>query len=606
MTKCLSFFASYFKKTKKIFFFKTQQQGRKIYVIQEKKKIKMSILLSLHHDMRSVIEGGMLEKIPGADINDRVEVLEYVSTLPYSERIALLMGGLQTGLTLDNTTLRGGADCAESEEVVLAQTAIDEAKEKIKSAVLENSNAHEEFVNAQASSEALQAERDRLNEAIVEKSKQMKNLVMAELLSNKNLAEANKELAAATIRKSEEEKKCELEKAQEVLRLAEEERRRRESEAAEARLQAERERQEAEAAAEQERQAAIEEAENARLRAVAEADRLRQIAVDEAAATAALASEQADQEIQAAKDAEEATKTLVNSKLLQAQDENQDQDEEVAAVVNGVVDKVPELPIESCPAVSQDIETIQLVASQSAEIERLQSELEDTNKKTAILSSWTFQWKDRYNELQRLTGQPEFQEEVSTLEGGGSRARVDKEFRWRMNDLILKESTALKNKLEAMYAQKLEELKVYVFAIPNLTDSQKDEINAIFEEYEKETQKENAWFPQVKLYAGYMKQSFEDFLNNSDVDFSNNAEKLDVLRGGDGEGCVEGEGGGGKGLEGGESGNEKDEKRKSNALYELEKCLSRIQTFAERKANQVVKNCADSYNARVAKYDGGN
>lgn len=578
-------------------------------MIQEKKKIKMSILLSLHHDMRSVIEGGMLEKIPGADINDRVEVLEYVSTLPYSERIALLMGGLQTGLSLDNTTLRGGADCAESEEVVLAQTDIDSAKQRITDAVLEHSNAHDEFVRAQASSEALQAERDRLNEQIVEKSRQMKNLVMAELKSNQNLAEANKELAAATIRKSEEEKKCELEKAQEVLRLAEEERRRRESEAAEARLQAERERQEAEAAAEQERQAAIEEAENARLRAVAEADRVRKIAVDEAAATAALASEQADQEIQAAKDAEEATKTLVTAQL---QAQNEDQDEEVAVVVNGVVDTLPAVPIESCPAVSEDIETIQLVASQSAEItsqsakiERLQSELEDTNRKTATLSAWTYEWKDRYNELQRLKGQPEFQEEVRTLEGGGSRARVDKEFRWRMNDLILKESTALKNKLEAMYAQKLEELKVYVFSIPNLTDSQKDEINAIFVEYEKETQKENAWFPQVKLYAGYMKQSFEDFLNNSDVDFSNNAEKLDVLQGGDGEG-VEGGEGGGKGLEGGESGNEKDEKRKSNALYELEKCLSRIQTFAERKANQVVKNCADSYNARIAKYDGGN
>lgn len=564
----------------------------------------MSVLLSLHHDMRSVIEGGMLEKIPGADINDRVEVLEYVSTLPYSERIALLMGGIQTGLTLHNTTLRGGADCAESEEVVLAQTAIDEAKEKIKSAVLENSTAHEEFVKAQASSEALQAERDRLNEAIVEKSKQMKNLVMAELLSNQNLAKANKELAVATIRKSEEEKKCEVEKAQEVLRLAEEERRRRESEAAEARLKAEREREEAQAAAEQERQAAIEEAENARLRAVAEADRLRQIAVDEAAATAALASEQADQEIQAAKEAEEATKTLVTAQL-QAQD--QDQDEEVAVVVDGVVDTLPAVPIESCPAVSEDIETIQLVASQSAEItsqsaeiERLRSELEDTNRKTATLSSWTVQWKDRYNELQRLKGLPEFQEDPVTLEGG-SRARVDKEFRWRMNDLILKESTALKNKLEAMYSQKLEELKIYVSAIPNLTNLQKDEINAIFEEYEKETQKENAWFPQVKLYAGYMKQSFEDFLTNSDVDFSNNA---DVLQGGDGEDGVEG--GEGKGVGGGESGNEKDEKRKTNALYELEKCLSRIQTFAERKANQVVKNCADSYNARVAKYDGGN
>jgi hypothetical protein len=586
-------------------------------VIQEKKKIKMSVLLSLHHDMRSVIEGGMLEKIPGADINDRVEVLEYVSTLPYSERIALLMGGLQAGLTLDNTTLRGGADCAESEEVVSAQTDIDSAKERIKNAVLDNSNAHEEFVRAQASSEALQAERDRLNEAIVEKTREMKKHVLDELLSNKNLAEANKELAAATIRKSEKEKKCEFEKAQEVLRKAEEERRRRESEAAEARLQAEREREEAQAAAEQERQAAIEEAENSRMRAVAEADRLRQIAVDEAAATAALASEQADQEIQAAKDAEEATKTLVTAQL-QAQDE--DQDEEVAVVVDGVVDTLPAVPIESCPAVSQDIETIQLVASQSAEItsqsaeitlqnaeiERLRSELEDTNRKTATLSAWTVQWKDRYNELQRLKGLPEFQEDPVTLEGG-SRARVDKEFRWRMNDLILKESTALKNKLEAMYSQKLEELKVYVSAIPNLTDLQKDEINAIFEEYEKETQKENAWFPQVKLYAGYMKQSFEDFLTNSDVDFSNNA---DVLQGGDGEGGVEGEGGEGKGVgggvEGGESVNEMEERRKSNALYELEKCLSRIQTFAERKANQVVKNCADSYNARVAKYDGGN
>ena len=573
----------------------------------------MSVLLSVHQDLRSVIEGGMLEKIPGADVNDRVEVLEYVSTLPYSERIALLMGGGMDRFTLQGgaTTLKGGADCGESEQVALAQVAIDEANEKIRSAVLENSNAHEEFVKAQASSEALQAERDRLNEEIVEKSRQMKNLVMAELLSNQNLAEANKELAAATLLKSEEEKKCELEKAQEVLRKAEEERIRRESEAAEARAKAERERQEAEAAAEQARQAAIEEAENAKVRAIEEADRLRQIAVDEAAATAALASEQADQEIEAANAEEEATKTLVTAQL---QSQDQDEDQEVAIAVGGVVDTVPAFPIESCPAVTEDIETIKLVATQSAEItsqraeitlqnaeiERLRSELEETNKKTARLATWTYEWKDRYNELQRLKGLPEFQENPVTLEGGGSRARIDKEFRWRMNDLILKESTALKEKLEAMYAEKLEELKIYVSAIPNLTDLQKDEINLIFEEYARETQNESAWFPQVKLYAGYMKQSFEDFLVNSDVDFSN-------LKGGEGMESLESEGGKGEGLEGGslEGGLEGGDK-KSNALYELEKCLSRIQTFAERKAHQVVKNCAASYNARVVKYDGGN
>ena len=566
----------------------------------------MSVLLSVHQDLRSVIEGGMLEKIPGADVNDRVEVLEYVSTLPYSERIALLMGGGMDRFTLHGgaTTLKGGADCGESEQVVLAQVAIDEANEKIRSAVLENSNAHEEFVKAQASSEALQAERDRLNEEIVEKSRQMKNLVMAELLSNQNLAEANKELAAATLLKSEEEKKCELEKAQEVLRKAEEERIRRESEAAEARAKAERERQEAEAAAEQARQAAIEQAENAKVRAIEEADRLRQIAVDEAAATAALASEQADKEIEAANAEEEATKTLVTTQL-QSRDQDEDQ-EEVAIAVGGVVDTVPAFPIESCPAVTEDIETIKLVATQSAEItsqsaeitlqnaeiERLRSELEETNKKTARLATWTYEWKDRYNELQRLKGLPEFQENPVTLEGGGSRARIDKEFRWRMNDLILKESTALKEKLEAMYAEKLEELKIYVSAIPDLTDLQRNEINLIFEEYARETQSESAWFPQVKLYANYMKQSFEDFLVNSDVDFSN-------LKGGEG---MESEGGEGEGLEGGLEGGDK----KSNALHELEKCLSRIQTFAERKAHQVVKNCAASYNARVVKYDGGN
>ena len=84
------------------------------------------------------------------------------------------------------------------------------------------------------------------------------------------------------------------------------------------------------------------------------------------------------------------------------------------------------------------------------------------------------------------------------------------------------------------------------------------------------------------------------------MDFSN-------LKGGEGMESLESEGGKGEGLEGGslEGGLEGGDK-KSNALYELEKCLSRIQTFAERKAHQVVKNCAASYNARVVKYDGVN
>ena len=53
--------------------------------------------------MRSMILGGMLEKIPGADINDRAEIIEYVSSLPYAERISILSHESSLGSLLSDS-----------------------------------------------------------------------------------------------------------------------------------------------------------------------------------------------------------------------------------------------------------------------------------------------------------------------------------------------------------------------------------------------------------------------------------------------------------------------------------------------------------------------
>jgi hypothetical protein len=662
-------------------------------------------------------------KTGDVNLTDRVEVIEYLSNLTFDDRVALmakddslnsllsqdhtlggkleggkleggnLEGGKLEGEKLEGGKLEGGAsmfgvfgsdtkvtDCVlESEEMTSAQNDIDAAKQKIVDSVAENQTAHAEFLRTRESSEALQAERDRLNEEIVEKTKLLKDLVMAELLSNQKLSDAQKELVQATMRRTAEEMRIETECANEAMRKAEEERLQREQEAALERQRAEEERLEAERLAEEARQAALEEAERIRLRAIEDANAARALAIEQAQQAADLAKEEAERKMKEAADAELVAQQQIADNLARV-------DERVAESLNaipesqqGVVDQVEEVPTnEICPP--------ELLAQKDAQIELLQQEVKklegwtvewsekydevaatntnETSTKDAQikllqdevkkLTGYTQEWSERYNEktiendtieqekdaqirvlkeevlkLEQDTngwyerynevlqqnnlepfveeGEPEFvnqlergliplnlrpvearqevqvaQEEAivsgpnrvklraaqinakSKLRGG---SRIDNEFRTKMNELILRRSQELKNQIEGLYDEKLIELRNEINADSTLSDEQRQRMNEILNEYSVQTKEEDSWFPQIKLFAGYMNKSFEDFLVNSETDSEN--------------------------LQGGAS------LREKNALTELKECLTRIQTFAERKAHQVVRSCASTYKSKL-------
>jgi hypothetical protein len=636
------------------------------------------------------------------NLTDRVEVIEYLSTLAFDDRVALMSKDLSLTPLLSqdhsfettNETLKGGASmfgifgsddpkptCVlQSDEMTSAQNDIDAAKQKIVESVAENQNAHADFLKTKESSEALQAERDRINEEIVEKTKLLKDLVMAELMSNQKLSDAEKELVEATMRKNAEEMRIETECANEAMRKIEEERLQREQDAALARQKAEEERLEAERLAEEARQAALQEAERVRLLAIEEANAARALAIEQAQQAADLAREEADIKMKEAADAEVIAQQQIAANLARVDERVAESLNAIPASQQGVVDQVSEINKDT------DICPPELLAQKDAQIEILQQEVkklegwtvewsekyeevastntneastkdaqiqflqDQVNKLTGYTQEWserynektiesetnekdkdaqiqvlkdevvklegyTNDWYARYNELLQQKGDEPFIEEsepefVNQLENnlkpvepiekvqvaeedaivsgpnrvklraaqinaktklrGGSRKTMEEEFRSKMNELILRNSQELKNKIEALYDEKLIELRNELDADSSLSEEQRQRLRTVLDEFTIETKKEDSWFPQIKLFAGYMNKSFEDFLVNSEKDSEN--------------------------LQGGAS---PETLRETNALRELEKCLTRIQTFAERKAHQVVRSCACTYKSKL-------
>jgi hypothetical protein len=545
--------------------------------------------------MRSIILGGMLEKIPGADINDRAEIIEYVSSLPYAERISILshessLGSLlsdsisQSHTQTQTNTLNSGQDIAsdqilsgggitelenDSRALKAAQAKIEQAKELIAAEVLENLQSHLSFEEIKTSSDTLLADRCRLNEEIVEKTKQMKALVTKELESNARLAEANSKLEAAIIEKNEErtrllqlaaneaeiERLRKIEEAQAALAAA--------KAAAEAALKEADERAEAtlkqtaeaadlvnlEAAnaAEAARGVALQEAEAAKNAAVAEAQAAakseRLAAVDQAQASqnAAVAEAQA---------AEDAVNVETNAIYEELKEREKTLSLEVEQAEFGKQVKEDEIP----PLPNCSVE-VAVVAPEPP------APSSPTSKTGSELQQKFKSFQKQYPQYQGFRSGREGEAPL----GGGAKFRqdLDEHFRPLMNERILHESTALKQKLEALYAEKLEELKTLILSRQELglTEEQKSRIDEIFEAYIAETQTQESWFPDVKLYATYMKKSFEDFLQNSTIDFSNNIER--------------------------------------DAIQELEDCLLRVKSFGDRKAALTVETCARSYISKI-------
>jgi len=545
--------------------------------------------------MRSIILGGMLEKIPGADINDRAEIIEYVSSLPYAERISILshessLGSLlsdsisqshtQTN-TINSTHTQasdqilsgGGITELENESQALkdAQAKIDAAKELIAAAVLENSQSHLSFEGIKTSSDTLLADRCRLNEEIVAKTKEMKALVNKELESNARLAEANLNLETAIIEKNNEKTR--------LLQLAADE-------------------------AENERLRKIAEAQAAKAAAKAAAEAALKEAAEKAVATVKQASEAADLVNQEAAKAAEAAKGFAlqeaevakNAAILEAQAAAEAEKvaavEQALALRNAAVAEA-QAAEENANAEKKTIdeelkveETTLVLEVERAEFGEQVKEDEIpplTNCSGAVVepeppapsapsspsqpTSQLSPLQQKYNDFQRE--HPKYQGFRSGREGeaplgGGAQFRqdLDKHFRPLMNERILHESTELKQKLEALYAEKLEVLKTLILSKQvGLTEEQKERIDEIFEAYIAETQTQESWFPDVKLYATYMKKSFEDFLQNSTIDFSNNIER--------------------------------------DAIQELEDCLLRVKSFGDRKAALTVETCARSYISKI-------
>ena len=581
--------------------------------------------------MRSIIIGGMLEKVPGADINDRAEIIEYVSSLPYAERISILshessLGSLLSDSisteshdfnnaenNLPNATnnsasepgLSGGGITEleeESQALKAAQAKIEAARQSIAAALEENKTSHSAFEETKTNSESLLANRCRLNEDIVQKTKEMKDLVIKEIESNARLAEANLELEKAIIEKNNEEvrllkKAADQTEAEKLRKIAEAQKM-----VAEAEAQRVIDEKNANDAAEAALKESVEAADAAKLTAFLEAEAAKVAAVQEAEARKAAALNEAEaakaaavQEAEAAKAAAEAAKVAVVNEA-EAAKAAAVQEAEVAKAA--AVQEAKEKAEAAKAAVVNEAEALKNAATEEANA--IYEELKAREKDTIVLDGADFGKGQELKpdevptlalpncpaEVEGDTPQVEvaappksalqlhqesFDAKYSKLKenygraplGGGARFRqdLDEHFRPLMNEMILHESTELKKKLDALYAGKLEEMKDSILSRDDLTDEQKKEIDDIFEEYIAQTQSQESWLPDVKLYATYMKKSFEDFLQNSTIDFENNIER--------------------------------------DAVHELEDCLLRVKTFGERKATQTVETCARSYVSKI-------
>jgi hypothetical protein len=549
----------------------------------------MSTLISNQPDIHTILQDGMLEKVPGIDVNDRFEVLEYVSKLPFEERISLMLRddslcapiSIETSFPVKITEfheklmggdLIGGAfnPIEKTQETSIIKQANDDiitAKENVENWIRKNMDAHVEFLKIKERSEQLLLEKEKVSDELTMKTKQMKDLVMAELLSNQKLAEAQEQLALATVRKHEEEKRIQLEIANELLMKAEQERLQKLAEAQEAKEKAEAELLRISQESELNRQEEID-------LAVSQADTKHTEIVEIAEQEALKSLEQVNENLKVAEETEQQLIEKVSANLVELEKEL-DEDINTAFQEKGIVDDKELALIER----EQNSEIKEIIEEKNEEINQLKNDI--TSLKYVMN-----QWYLKYNSMIMNSN-------TLALTGGGESLKlcIDKSFRSDMNDLILSQTTNLKEKIERLNEEKLFKLRNIVdsLTLTEITDEQREKMLKVIDEYINESQRESSWFPQIRLYAGYMKQSFEDFLVNSDIDFKDFTESSNTLN-------LNNDNNANINLNGGYSNMKLKE---NNAVKQLENCLERINTFSDRKAQQVVDQCEQMYRQKL-------
>lgn len=540
------------------------------------------MLLSNQSDIYTILQDGMLEKVPGIDIHDRFEVLEYVSSLPFEERISLMLrddsfcASIETPIEIHEKliggVLIGGAfnPLEKTQETSIIQEAnntIKIAQENVERWIRENMTAHVEFLKIKERSEQLLLEKEKVSDELTMKTKQMKDLVMAELLSNQKLAEAQEQLALATVRKHEEEKRIQLEIANELLKKAEQERLEKLAEAQEAEENSKAEFIRIREEAEFKRQEEIE-------ISLSQANTKHNEIVEIAEQEALKSLEQVYENLKVAEESEQQLIEKVSANLNELE-KDLDKEIDTAFQEKGIVDVVELAEIEQ----EQKSEIKEIILEKNQEIDQLKN---DITSLKYIMNQWYLKYNSMIMNSKTLS-----------LSGGdfngGFKLCIDKSFRSDMNDLILRQTTNLKEKIERLYEEKLLKLRTIVDSISTITEEQREKMLTVIDEYIYESQRESSWFPQIKLYAGYMKQSFEDFLINSDIDFTESSNTIttntiNTINTINNDANLN--------LNGGYL-------KENNAVKQLETCLERINTFSNRKAQEVVDQCEQMYRKKI-------
>ena len=540
------------------------------------------MLLSNQSDIHTILQDGMLEKVPGIDIHDRFEVLEYVSSLPFEERISLMLrddsfcASIETPIEIHEKliggVLIGGAfnPLEKTQETSIIQEAnntIKIAQENVERWIRENMTAHVEFLKIKERSEQLLLEKEKVSDELTMKTKQMKDLVMAELLSNQKLAEAQEQLALATVRKHEEEKRIQLEIANELLKKAEQERLEKLAEAQEAEENSKAEFIRIREEAEFKRQEEIE-------ISLSQANTKHNEIVEIAEQEALKSLEQVYENLKVAEESEQQLIEKVSANLNELE-KDLDKEIDTAFQEKGIVDVVELAEIEQ----EQKSEIKEIILEKNQEIDQLKN---DITSLKYIMNQWYLKYNSMIMNSKTLS-----------LSGGdfngGFKLCIDKSFRSDMNDLILRQTTNLKEKIERLYEEKLLKLRTIVDSISTITEEQREKMLTVIDEYIYESQRESSWFPQIKLYAGYMKQSFEDFLINSDIDFTESSNTIttntiNTINTINNDANLN--------LNGGYL-------KENNAVKQLETCLERINTFSNRKAQEVVDQCEQMYRKKI-------
>jgi hypothetical protein len=562
-----------------------QRNFLKSFLKKKKKRKKIKMLLSNQSDIHTILQDGMLEKVPGIDIHDRFEVLEYVSSLPFEERISLMLrddsfcASIETPIEnhekLIGGVLIGGAfnSLEKTQETSIIQEANDTikiAQENVERWIRENMTAHVEFLKIKERSEQLLLEKEKVSDELTMKTKQMKDLVMAELLSTQKLAEAQEQLALATVRKHEEEKRIQLEIANELLKKAEQERLEKLAEAQEAEEKSKAEfiriREEAEFKRQEEIKISLSQAntKHNEIVEIAEQEALKSL----------------EQVYENLKVAEESEQQLIEKVSANLNELEKDLDKEIdtAFQEKGIVDVVELAEIEQ----EQKSEIKETILEKNQEIDQLKN---DITSLKYIMNQWYLKYNSMIMNSKTLS-----------LSGGdfnGLKLCIDKSFRSDMNDLILRQTTNLKEKIERLYEEKLLKLRTIVDSISTITEEQREKMLTVIDEYIYESQRESSWFPQIKVYAGYMKQSFEDFLINSDIDFTESSNTInDDANTINTNTITTINNDANLNLNGGYL-------KENNAVKQLETCLERINTFSNRKAQEVVDQCEQMYRKKI-------